>query len=98
MYQTIVPFAIKYNLDIDTRYEVNDIKDLADAIMKIPGYVLIVWEHNNIPDIVKALGVKDDNLKWKDSDYDSMWVITFKDGKAVLSVDKENINPGGECK
>ena len=98
MYQTIVPFAVKYNRDIDTRYSVDDVKNLADAIMKISGYVLVVWEHDKIPDIVQALGIKDKDLKWKDSDYDSIWIITFKDGKPALTVDKENINPGSECK
>ena len=98
MYQTIVPFAIKYNLDIDTRYDADDVKDLAEDIMKIPGYVLVVWEHNNIPDIAQALGIQEKDLKWKDSDYDTIWVISFKDGKAELAVDKENIHPAVECK
>jgi len=98
MYQTILPFAIKYNLNIYTRYDVDDVKGLTAAIIKTSGYALVVWEHNNIDDIVKALGVEDKGLKWKDSDYDTIWVITFKDGKPTLTVDKENINPGSECK
>jgi hypothetical protein len=98
MYQTIIPFAIKYNLDIDTRFEVDDVKELAEAIMKTPGYVLVVWEHDAITKIVEKLGVQDKNLKWKDSDYDSIWITTFTEGKAVLTLDKENINPGSACK
>jgi len=98
MYQTIVPFAIKYNLDIDTRYAAEDVKALVEAIQKSSGYVLVVWEHNGIEDLVQKLGVENKDLKWKDSDYDSIWIVTFKDGKAVLNVDKENINPGTACK
>jgi len=98
MYQTIIPFAIKYNLDIDTRYAVDDTKDLADAIAKITGYVLVVWAHEDISDIVQKLGITDKGLKWKDSDYDSIWVITYKDGKPVLNIDKENISPESNCK
>ena len=98
MYQTIVPFAVKYNLDIDTRYAVDDVKALAETIMKTSGYALVVWEHNGIADIAQKLGINDKDLKWKDSDYDSIWVITFKDGKPVLTVDKENINPDTACK
>ena len=98
MYQTIVPFAVKYNLNIDTRYNVEEPKALADAIMKIPGYVLVVWEHNQIPNIAHALGIKEKNLKWKDSDFDSIWIITFKSGSSVLTVDKENLNPATTCK
>ena len=97
MYQTIVPFAIKYNLDIDTRYAAEDVKDLAEAIQKTSGYVLVVWEHNGIEDLVQKLGIENKE-KWKDSDYDSIWIVTFTNGKAVLTVDKENINPGTACK
>ena len=98
MYQTIVPFAIKYNLDIDTRYAAEDVKALAEAIQKTSGYVLVVWEHNGIEDIVQKLGIENKDLKWKDSDYDSIWIVTFRNGKAELTVDKENINPGTACK
>jgi hypothetical protein len=98
MYQTIIPFAIRYNLDIDTRFNGEDPEALADAIRKTPGYVLVVWEHNSIPDIVSALGIKDENLKWNDDDYDSIWVVTFKNGNAVLTVDKENLSPASSCK
>ena len=97
MYQTIVPFAVKYNLDIDTRFDVEDTKPLADAIMETPGNVLVVWQHNNIPGIIQALGITDKDLKWNDTDYDTIWVITFKDGKAILSVDQENLKPGSNC-
>ena len=56
MLETIAPFAIKYNLNIDTKYDVDDAKDVADAILKTNGYVLVVWEHDKIDNIVKALG------------------------------------------
>ena len=98
MYQTIIPFAVKYNLDIDTRYDVGDTKSLAEAIMKMQGFVLVIWEHNDIPEIVEALGVENKDFRWSDNDYDTIWVITFKNGKAVLNVDKENLNPAGDCK
>src|SRR5215213_9356656 len=48
MYQTIVPFAVKYNLNINTKYVVNDAKGLARDILKRSGTVLLVWEHNHI--------------------------------------------------
>ena len=98
MYQTIVPFAVKYNLNIDTKFEVGDETALAKSILKKSGTILVAWEHNSIPDIAKALGVKDTKLKWKGSDFDSIWIITFKNGEAILSIDKENINPSTECK
>jgi hypothetical protein len=98
MYQTIVPFAIKYNLNINSKFEVGEEDALAKSILKKKGTVLVVWEHNNIPKIAKELGVKEDKLKWKGSDFDSIWIITFKNGNAELRIDKENINPSADCK
>jgi hypothetical protein len=97
MYQTIIPFAVKYNLIIDTKFAVDNVKGLAETILKKSGTVFIVWEHNSIPDIAQKLGVEDEKLKWKGDDFDSIWIITFKNGMAVLSVDKENLNPAVAC-
>ncbi|HEY2728095.1 MAG TPA: histidine phosphatase family protein [Parafilimonas sp.] len=97
MLQTITPFAVKYNLKIDSKFDVDDAKDLADAIMKTSGYVLVVWEHDKIDNIVKALGVDNKGMKWNDNDFDSIWIINFKNGKGTLTVDKENLNPPDAC-
>jgi hypothetical protein len=97
MYQTIVPFAVKYNLNVNTKYDVDDTKDLTKDILKRSGTVLLVWEHDHIDNIVKALGVK--NVpKWPGSDFDSIWIIDFENGNAMLRKDKEGINPSADCK
>jgi hypothetical protein len=98
MFETITPFAVKYNLKIDSKFDVDDVKNLADAIMKTNGYVLVVWEHDKIDNIAKALGVDSKNVKWTDGDFDSIWIIDFKNGKGTLSFDKENIKPADACK
>lgn len=97
MYQTAVPFAVQYNLDINTKYDVKDVKDLSKEIFKKQGTVLLVWEHNAIDNIVRALGV-DTKEKWPDDDYDSIWIINFENGKPVLSKDREGIHPAANCK
>lgn len=97
MYQTIVPFAAKYNLNIDSKYRVDDVQHLAASISKKSGSILVVWEHNAIPAIVQALGVKNATLKWKGDDFDSIWIITFKNGKPVLSFDEEGLHPSPAC-
>jgi hypothetical protein len=98
MYQTIVPFAAKYNLTINTDYDVKDAKGVAQTILNKSGTVLLVWEHNMIPQIVRKLGVKDTNLAWSDNDFDSMWIVTFTNGKATLTREAEHINPLKDCK
>jgi hypothetical protein len=97
MYQTIVPFAVKYNLNINSKYDVDDTKGLAGDILTKDGTVLLVWEHKHIDNILKALGVQTSG-KWADEDFDSIWIINFQSGKAILTKDKEGINPGTDCK
>jgi len=97
MYQTIVPFAVKYNLNINTKYDVDDTKELARDVLKRNGTVLLVWEHKHIDNILKALGLQSSD-KWTDDDFDSIWIISFESGKPVLTKDKEGINPSSDCK
>lgn len=98
MLQTITPFAVKYNVNINSKYDVDDVKDLAATILKSNGYVLVVWEHTKIDNLAKALGADAKGMKWSNDDFDSIWIITFTNGKAVLSTDKENINPDNDCR
>jgi phosphohistidine phosphatase SixA len=97
MYQTIVPFAVKYNLDINTKYDVEEAEKLVKSIEKKSGTVLLVWEHKAIKRILKALGFQDPP-SWDDRDFDTMLIITFQNGKPVLNKDKENIKPENNCR
>ncbi len=97
MFQTISPFAIKYNLTINSTFEEEDTKDIAEELASRKGTLLVVWEHNEIRAILKALGVKVKDLQWPDNDYDTIWVVTFKNDKPVLTVDKEGIKPAAAC-
>jgi hypothetical protein len=98
MFETIVPFVIKYNLNINSKYDVDDVKDAAEAILRSKGYVLVVWEHDRIDNFVKALGAETKGMKWSDDDFDSIWILDFKNNKVNLSVDKENLNPANDCR
>lgn len=98
MFETITPFAIKYNVNINSKYDVDNVKEMAAAIMKTNSYALVVWEHDKIDNLVKALGADAKGMKWSGDDFDSIWVITFKNGKATVSIDKENINPPNDCR
>jgi hypothetical protein len=97
MLQTITPFVAKYNLNINSQYDVEDYKKISDALLNESGTVIIVWEHKNIAPIVKYLGVDAHSLKWPNDDFDGIWVVTFPKGKAVLTRDKEGLNPSSNC-
>jgi bifunctional DNA-binding transcriptional regulator/antitoxin component of YhaV-PrlF toxin-antitoxin module len=96
MYQTVVPYAIRHNLYINTKYDVDDMEGLAGGIKKQNGTVLVVWEHKHIHKLLQALGI-DSGDKWDDGDYDSIWTITYNNGKPLLTKDKEGISPSANC-
>ena len=96
MFQTISPFAIKYNLPINSKYSADETEKIAKHLFKKDGLVLMVWEHSAIQALAGALGVND-SPQWADKDFDSVWIINYQDGKAILSLDKEGINPAVAC-
>ena len=98
MLETIIPFAVKYNVSINSKYDVDDVKEMAGSILKTNGYALVVWEHDKIDNLVKALGANAKGMKWSGDDFDSIWVINFQNGKATFATDKENINPANDCR
>ena len=97
MFQTLIPLAAKYNLKINSSHAERDSLLLAEDIKSKTGTVLISWEHKAIAPIVRSLGVKNINLIWPDNDYDSIWIVTFKNGKPIFTQDKEGIKPSADC-
>jgi hypothetical protein len=97
MFQTITPFAAEHNLTINSTYIGKDSTGVAASLKAKQGVVLVVWDHKYISSMVHALGIAQ-APKWDDDDYDSIWIITFKDGKPTLTLDKEDLHPADDCK
>ena len=97
MFQTVSPFAIKYNLTINSSFEEEDATGLTSELAGKKGTILIVWEHSKIKPIMKALGLSVKGLQWPDDDFDSIWIVTYKKGMPVLTMDKEGISPAAGC-
>lgn len=96
MYQTILPFASKYRLAINSVFHEDEIREMVKEIRGLRGVVLVVWEHSGLPAIAGKLGVEEE-LKWKDSDFDGMWIVRYENGRAVLTKDREGLKPGEGC-
>lgn len=96
MFQTIVPMAVRLNLEINTSFEEDDVTGMANHVLGQSGTVLIVWQHSQIPALTKALGVGD-VPEWKDKDFDSIWVVTRHDGTSRLSTAVEGLDPSPDC-
>jgi len=97
MFQTVMPLAAKYNLVINSAHIEQDSLGIAANIKSKTGTVLVLWEHKGIAPIVRSLGVNKKDLIWPDDDYDSIWIVTYKDGKAIFTTDKEGIKPSADC-
>ena len=96
MFQTVTPLAIRYDLEINSGFGGNDFAGLADSVLKRTGTVLMVWNHTYIVELAKRLGVQSPPV-WNGKDFDSIWVITYAQGKAVLTLDKEGLSPSNTC-
>jgi len=97
MFQTITPFVVKYNLSMNSAFKGDDFNSITKDLEGKKGTVLFVWDHDNIQELAKALGVKVKKLDWGDSDYDSMWIISGNGKKKVLTITREGITPGANC-
>ena len=96
MFQTVTPLAVKYDLTINSKYRQNEYADVAKSVLKKNGVVLMVWSHSEMPDLVRALGV-DNAPKWADEDFDSIWLVTYANGKATLAADNQGLKPATNC-
>ena len=96
MYQTVTPFAIKNKLSINTKFGGKDHEGIVKHILSKSSTVLLVWKHSKIQDIAQYLGVKNPPA-WRGKDFDSIWVISFENGKASLDINKQGITPLPDC-
>lgn len=97
MFQTVTPFAIKYDLTINSKFGEKAYKKVADDVMQKEGTVLLVWEHSAIQHIAKKLGIEENASPWPDDDFDGIWIIDFKSGTPLWTCDQEGIVPSEDC-
>lgn len=75
----------------------------AADVLKKGGVVLMVWEHSNIPPLVRSLGVPNVPV-WNGKDFDSIWIIEYSVSKKghlkfkSFTIGQENIFPAPVCK
>jgi hypothetical protein len=90
--ETVAPLARALTLPVQTPYLGKDYAQLAKLILSDPAYagktVLICWNHEEIPQLVAALGVTPEPPKWKGSVFDRVYVISYQGGTAVLATSR----------
>jgi hypothetical protein len=85
--ETITPLSKSLNLRIDDSIMDDDYPVLAKELLsgKYAGKIVLVsWHHGKIPQLAEALGVKPPYQKWPDEQFDRVWRIDYKNGKAAI--------------
>jgi len=96
--ETITPLSKALNEPIEATFKDDDFEQVAHEVLSNPKFsnkvVLIAWHHGKIPELAKALGVKDAPDKWDSNVFDRVWEITYEDGVATWKNLPENALPG----
>ena len=87
--ETVTPLARALKLPVQTPYLGRDYAALAKSILSNPAFsgktIVICWNHEEIPQLVAALGISPAPAKWKGSVFDQVYVITYGAKKVKLT-------------
>jgi broad specificity phosphatase PhoE len=96
--ETITPLSKAIDETIATTFKADDVAELAHEVLTDPKYdgktLLIAWHHGKIPELAKALGVKNAPDKWNSEVFDRVWEITYQDGAATWQDLPQRALPG----
>jgi broad specificity phosphatase PhoE len=85
--ETITPLSAALREPIDATFKVDEVDKISKEILTDPKYagktILIAWHHEEIPELAKALGVKNVPDKWDAAVFDRVWVVTYNNGVAT---------------
>lgn len=86
---TVTPLAKSLKLEINAEYISEEPKKLADELLTNKKYdgktILICWRHSTLPELATLLKATNAPKDWKDSVFDRVWDITYKDGTGTLT-------------
>jgi hypothetical protein len=98
--ETIAPLAKELGLPIQTPVGSEEYKAMAKAVLsnhKLRGKtILICWTHEFIPELAAALGVRPQPPKWKDENYDGVYLISYEPGGVKLQELTQPFSPGAK--
>lgn len=86
--ETITPLGQALGLPISSEVADKDFVTLAKELLsgKYAGkVVLVAWHHGSLPGLARALGAVPPYDPWPDAQFDRVWRIDYRDGKATLT-------------
>ena len=83
--QTMEPTGRALGVELDSVLTRDDTAAVARAILSTRAYegktVVVCWEHDAIPEIVKACGWAKGPARWPDKSFDRLWILDFEHGR-----------------
>ena len=95
--ETVTPLAAALHLPIDSSIANEDYAALAAELLsgKYAGKVaLVAWHHGTLPALAAVLGVRPPYTPWPNQQFDRVWKIDYKDGKATVLDIPQHLMPG----
>jgi len=86
--ETITPLSEAMKMPISSEVEDKEYAKLVKELMsgKYAGrVVLVAWHHGTLPQLAEALGATVPYKPWPETQFDRVWRIDYKDGKAALT-------------
>jgi len=103
--RTVTPLALHLGLPVNTMHggehfawgsgggNAGAAEAMKKSLQAMGGPVLAVWDHRNIKYLAEALGVGKRRIPdWKDSNYDSVYVLKFNRDGALVSFSEAHQN------
>lgn len=90
--ETLEPLAAALNLEIDARFDDDEIGALVDELTAAPRYSgkfgVIAWRHSDIPGLLARLGAPEGSYpaEWPDELYDTVIEVTYLSGGGAPQV------------
>ena len=95
--ETVTPLSQAMHLPISAEIMDKDFATLATELLsgKYAGkVVLVAWHHGSLPGFAKALGAVPPYDPWPDTQFDRVWKIDYRGGKATLTDLPQGLLPG----
>lgn len=95
--ETITPLSEALKLPISSDIADDDYASLAKLLLsgKYAGkVVLVAWHHGKLPELAEALGATPSYKPWPDTQFDRVWRIDYRAGKAILTDLPQGLLPG----
>ena len=95
--ETITPLSQALGLAISHEIDDKDFATLAAELLsgKYAGkVVLVAWHHGSLPGLARALGAVPPYDPWPETQFDRVWRIDYRDGKATLTDLPQRLMPG----